>query len=172
VLSVDNLFGCCSSPAESSSSLEATFAFEPTGPGHVLESLARSIGPIPLVLLPDTALDDAGVPFVKPSSNEMPSASERGDRYQLFGEIARGGMGAVLKGRDPDLVRDLAVKVVHVLSPASAHSQSAGGDDRTRARAVEPPEVLLCIVLTWAARHRAGLREGRNGCTMGTQAKR
>ena len=42
----------------------------------------------------------------------MPQASERGDRYQLFGEIARGGMGAVLKGRDPDLGRDLAVKVL------------------------------------------------------------
>jgi serine/threonine-protein kinase len=33
-------------------------------------------------------------------------------RYQLLGEIGRGGMGAVLKGRDPDLVRDLAVKVL------------------------------------------------------------
>jgi serine/threonine protein kinase len=101
-----------SSPAESSSDLEATFAFESTDPGHVLESLARSIGPIPMVLLPDTSLDDAGVPIVKPSSNEIPSANERGDRYQLFGEIARGGMGAVLKGRDPDLGRDLAVKVL------------------------------------------------------------
>ena len=38
--------------------------------------------------------------------------AERGDRYQLLGEIARGGMGAVLKGRDPDLGRDLAVKVL------------------------------------------------------------
>ena len=33
-------------------------------------------------------------------------------RYQLLGEIGRGGMGAVLKGRDPDLGRDLAVKVL------------------------------------------------------------
>ena len=36
----------------------------------------------------------------------------RPSRYQLVGEIARGGMGAVLKGRDPDLGRDLAVKVL------------------------------------------------------------
>ena len=32
--------------------------------------------------------------------------------YQLLGEIARGGMGVILKGRDPDLGRDLAVKVL------------------------------------------------------------
>ena len=33
-------------------------------------------------------------------------------RYQIFGEIARGGMGAILRGRDRDLGRDLAVKVL------------------------------------------------------------
>jgi serine/threonine protein kinase len=33
-------------------------------------------------------------------------------RYQLQGEIARGGMGAILKGRDTDLGRDLAIKVL------------------------------------------------------------
>jgi serine/threonine-protein kinase len=33
-------------------------------------------------------------------------------RYQLHGEIARGGMGAILKGRDVDLGRDIAVKVL------------------------------------------------------------
>jgi serine/threonine-protein kinase len=33
-------------------------------------------------------------------------------RNLLFGEIARGGMGAVVRGRDPDLGRDLAVKML------------------------------------------------------------
>ena len=33
-------------------------------------------------------------------------------RYQLQGEIARGGMGAILKGRDVDLGRELALKVL------------------------------------------------------------
>jgi len=99
-------------PPDGPTAEEVTFGFEPTHPGHVLESLARSIGSIPRVLLPDTATDDAGLPIIKPSSDEMPAPGERGDRYQLFGEIARGGMGAVLKGRDPDLGRDLAVKVL------------------------------------------------------------
>ncbi len=49
---------------------------------------------------------------VKPKSDAMPPKEETGDRYHLSGEIARGGMGAVLRGRDVDLGRDLAVKVL------------------------------------------------------------
>ena len=39
-------------------------------------------------------------------------AHTRAGRYQLLGELARGGMGSVLRGRDMDLGRDLAVKVL------------------------------------------------------------
>ena len=42
----------------------------------------------------------------------MPLKDEAGDRYRFDGEIARGGMGAVLRGRDVDLGRDLAIKVL------------------------------------------------------------
>ena len=91
---------------------EVPVGFERTSPGGVLESLAHSIGSIPRVLLPDMVPDDRDVAVIRPSSDEMPSPGLRGDRYQLFGEIARGGMGAVLKGRDADLGRDLAVKVL------------------------------------------------------------
>ncbi len=34
-------------------------------------------------------------------------------RYQVTGEIGRGGMGVVLRARDPDLNRELALKVLH-----------------------------------------------------------
>lgn len=43
---------------------------------------------------------------------EAPIPKTIGNRYQLQGEIARGGMGSVLKGRDVDLGRNLAVKVL------------------------------------------------------------
>ena len=38
---------------------------------------------------------------------------ERVGRYPVTGVIGRGGMGVVLRGRDPDLGRDLAIKVIY-----------------------------------------------------------
>src|SRR5262245_51947309 len=102
------------STSADSASENVTFSFETAEAGHVLERLARSIGSIPRVLLPETGADDTGLAITRPSSDvtTTPAPAERGDRYQLFGEIARGGMGAVLRGRDPDLGRELAVKVL------------------------------------------------------------
>ena len=62
------------------------------------------------VLLKEVEGESAHI--VKPMSDAMPPREETGDRYHLSGEIARGGMGAVLRGRDNDLGRDLAVKVL------------------------------------------------------------
>jgi serine/threonine-protein kinase len=42
----------------------------------------------------------------------MPTGLDPSSRYQLHGEIAHGGMGAILKGHDVDLGRDIAVKVL------------------------------------------------------------
>ncbi len=92
-------------PTSAPAGRKLTVGFEPVRPGHVLETLDRSFGSIPRVLLPDAGSDATDVADTMPSSNESPAPAERGGRYQLFGEIARGGMGAVLKGRD------LAVKV-------------------------------------------------------------
>ncbi len=64
----------------------------------------------PRVHLHDLADDE---PLVRPGSPGMPTTPEGSwGRYQLQGEIARGGMGAVIKGRDVDLGRDLAIKVL------------------------------------------------------------
>src|SRR5262249_15543396 len=51
-------------------------------------------------------------PLARPRSTEMPTSGAGLHRYQLQGEIARGGMGAILKGRDVELGRDLAIKVL------------------------------------------------------------
>ena len=68
-------------------------------------------GPPPHIQLREL-LDDRE-PMVMPQSAEMPDQDGNGlGRYQLQGEIARGGMGAIIKGRDVDLGRELAIKVL------------------------------------------------------------
>jgi serine/threonine-protein kinase len=90
----------------------------PSEPAGALDAgLAAGFGP------PRSSLGDMRPPLLKeaegesahvvqPKSDAMPPPEQTGDRYQLQGEIARGGMGAVLRGRDVDLGRDLAVKVL------------------------------------------------------------
>jgi serine/threonine-protein kinase len=91
--------------------IEQTVAPEPVS-STVLARIGESIGGVPHVLLRDTEIETGPGPIVKPSSSEMPNSADRPEKYQLLGEIARGGMGAVLRGRDVDLGRDLAVKVL------------------------------------------------------------
>jgi serine/threonine protein kinase/Flp pilus assembly protein TadD len=86
-------------------------AFEPGEPGALAGPSSR-LGSISRLLLREARAEENHRPVVRPWSTEMPAPAHRGDRYQLLGEIARGGMGAVLKGRDPDLGRDLAIKVL------------------------------------------------------------
>ena len=103
---------CMHCGLEGAHDADLTDCVAPVPRGQVLESLAASIGPLPRVMLADTADGATEQRLVNPSSPEMPLAADRPVRVQLLGEIARGGMGVVLKGRDPDLGRDLAVKVL------------------------------------------------------------
>jgi len=76
----------------------------------LLTSLGLGSAELPQVLLRE--LPDEPEPLARPRSTEMPPSGAGVNRYQLQGEIARGGMGAILKGRDVDLGRDLAIKVL------------------------------------------------------------
>jgi eukaryotic-like serine/threonine-protein kinase len=75
------------------------------------DSISR-FGSIARPLLREARLAELPRHVNGPASTEMPAPVHRGDRYQILGEIARGGMGVVLKGRDHDLGRDLAIKVL------------------------------------------------------------
>jgi serine/threonine-protein kinase len=90
---------------------EETATLETLPPG-ALEELADTMGETPLILLQDTDPEIGPSPLILTTSAELPVGDERAGRLQLFGEIARGGMGAVIKGRDPDLGRYVAVKVL------------------------------------------------------------
>ena len=80
------------------------------GTNHsVLESLSQKIGSKPSITLKDDPNERSHAQ--KPGSKEIPK-TDGDSRYQIQGEIAQGGMGAVLKGRDVDLGRDLAIKVL------------------------------------------------------------
>jgi tetratricopeptide (TPR) repeat protein len=79
------------------------------GSASVLSSLRTALPGVPRVQLrdPERSGDAPGA-----SSEPQPTLHGSTSRYLLAGEIARGGMGAILKGRDVDLGRDIAVKVL------------------------------------------------------------
>lgn len=77
----------------------------------VLKSLRDMVPGLGHLRLRDP-LGETEPPVQRPGTLEMPLARNPAARYQFQGEIARGGMGAVLKGHDVDLGRDVAVKVL------------------------------------------------------------
>jgi hypothetical protein len=79
--------------------------------GSVLKALTGSLAGASRVHLrePD---DDPPTPLVRPGSAPALPPQNPVGRYRIDGEIARGGMGAILKGRDTNLGRDIAVKVL------------------------------------------------------------
>ncbi len=85
---------------------------EPQPHVTVLEWMTSKTGAAPKVLLPDSGSEHGGSPLVDPGSAATKLMPQGRGNYQLLGEIARGGMGVILKGHDTDLGRDVAVKVL------------------------------------------------------------
>jgi serine/threonine-protein kinase len=92
--------------------LAAAFGLDSGPPLPAGGSVVRALGiEQPSVLLRDVPGEPL-TPVVRPGSDSIPDPPLPTGRLQLHGEIGRGGMGAVLKGRDADLGRDVAVKVL------------------------------------------------------------
>jgi tetratricopeptide (TPR) repeat protein len=89
---------------------EADPASSPSSVG-VLTVLTASVPGLSCTHLRDPEIECL-TPVVRLISDNMPRDQNRNGRLQLQGEIARGGMGAILKARDADLGRDIAVKVL------------------------------------------------------------
>ncbi len=78
----------------------------------VLDLIASRTGEAPRITLRDEDSAAASSPVIDPSSKEKTAVPRGRSNYQFLGEIARGGMGVILKGHDTDLGRDVAVKVL------------------------------------------------------------
>ncbi len=77
--------------------------------------------------------DDDESPILKPlAASGKPELPERIGRYQVAGEIARGGVGSVWRARDVELGREIALKVL-----LDSHD---GNEDATR-RFVEEAQI-------------------------------
>ena len=73
----------------------------------VLQTIEALSGAVPRILLRTDS--DEPTPVVKPRSATEEALA---GRYQVIGELARGGVGVILKARDADLGRDVAMKVL------------------------------------------------------------
>ncbi|QDV35412.1 protein kinase domain-containing protein [Tautonia plasticadhaerens] len=81
------------------------------GPGGLMETLPSGEGDATRGPLRDTQ-EGPEPPLVRPGSPGLLAPTGPPCRIRLLGEIARGGMGAILRGRDEVLGREVAVKVL------------------------------------------------------------
>jgi serine/threonine-protein kinase len=94
-----------------SAGLREAFGEDPsTVRSSVLARLfARGTPPVRVLLREEAGAD----PLLRAVPAADRAAGSDGSRYQLQGEIARGGIGVILKAHDADLGRDVAMKVLH-----------------------------------------------------------
>lgn len=73
-------------------------------------------------------------------------------RYQIVGELGRGGMGTVYRGRDEALHRDAAVKVIRPLPGEDAGALARFGEEARAAASLASPHIVQIYEFDPAAR--------------------
>jgi len=91
----------------------ATLGPSPPVQPSILKILEQKIGAAPHVALHEQDSDGGASPIIDPSSEDKHALPRGRGNYHFSGEIARGGMGVVIKGHDEDLGRDVAVKILN-----------------------------------------------------------
>ena len=94
----------------------------------VLEAIQQVAGPAPMVVLASQGEEEDPVLRI-PGAGEADRFEETA-RYQIVGEIARGGVGVVYQGKDRDLGRDVAIKVLRDSVWGRPKSSSASSKKR------------------------------------------
>lgn len=98
--------------ADLDAALSAAFGREKSdSPAESRQPQQGNLSDISRVMLRETEFDVTD-PIERPQTDEIPPPSMAPNRYQLHGEIARGGMGVIIKGRDCELGRELAIKIL------------------------------------------------------------
>ena len=97
--------------------MEAAFVHKPGARSDfraesILAVLSTRSVAVPRIHLQPEA-DEPAPTKLQPLTDSLRSHAPAADKYQVQGEIARGGMGTVLKGHDTDLGRDVAMKLLH-----------------------------------------------------------
>src|SRR5271169_6394210 len=83
-----------------------------------------------MAYLPDKVIDHLCEAVVLPDFSAT--------RYELLGEIGRGGMGTVYAGRDKQLDRRVALKVLNILDPSGQAAERMAGEACVLARLEHP----------------------------------
>ncbi len=101
--------------------------------------------PAPVKQITADTFDLTGATFGAPHGGEPPAPERRISRFELEGELGRGGMGVVYRVRDPALDRSVALKMLTGGAFASPQAQARFMEEARAAAALEHPGIVRVL---------------------------